>query len=132
VWNIVANAFSKADRQARKKRSYSNSKKAEKNPMHGKVAEEHPRHVARVADGNGYFMVLKPEWYTGRRGSKHVFEHSVEFCRAAGLAEVPAGFVIHHVDGDKTNNQLNNLALLSVGAHTRLHSLQGATTIRKE
>lgn len=132
VWGIVATSFSKAERLERKRRNYARSKQGSKNPMFGKQKEEHPRFIGRVADGNGYFMVLKPEWYTGRAGSKHVFEHSVVFCEAAGLTEVPKGFCVHHLDHDKANNAITNLALLSVGAHSRLHSLEGATTIRKE
>lgn len=29
--------------------------------------------------------------------------------------------VVHHIDGDKTNNNMNNLALMTRPAHTRLH-----------
>lgn len=32
--------------------------------------------------------------------------------------------VVHHIDGDKTNNRINNLALMDVSAHARLHSLE--------
>ena len=28
-----------------------------------------------VADGKGYLMILKPSWYTGRKGCKHIFYH---------------------------------------------------------
>ena len=31
--------------------------------------------------------------------------------------------VVHHIDGDKNNNLLGNLALMTHGAHTRLHCL---------
>lgn len=29
--------------------------------------------------------------------------------------------VVHHIDGDKSNNDINNLALMTRSAHTRLH-----------
>jgi len=29
--------------------------------------------------------------------------------------------VVHHIDGDKLNNNINNLALLTISGHTRLH-----------
>ena len=31
---------------------------------------------------------------------------------------------VHHIDGDKLNNDVNNLALLTVSAHARLHRFQ--------
>ena len=35
---------------------------------------------------------------------------------------VPQGFFIHHKDGDKTNNDINNLVLLDALTHNRIHS----------
>lgn len=37
------------------------------------------------------------------------------------IGPVPEGFGVHHVDGDKTNNCLYNLELISLGNHARLH-----------
>jgi len=36
---------------------------------------------------------------------------------------IPEGYVIHHIDGDKTNNCLENLACLLRGEHTSLHNI---------
>ena len=72
-------------RKTRKQRSYQLSKQGDKNPMKGKFGESHPRYKERVSDGKGYMMVLKPDWYTGRKGSHHVFEHSVVMCKALGI-----------------------------------------------
>lgn len=118
--------------QIRKSVCYSRSKLGDKNPMTGKTGDAHHCYVGDVSDGKGYHMVLKPDWYTGRQGSKHVFKHQVVMCAALGLTELPAGYVVHHVDGNKQNNDLNNLALMTQGAHTRLHQRERATTIRKE
>lgn len=35
--------------------------------------------------------------------------------------DIPNGFHIHHIDGNKANNDISNLALLSPRAHNRLH-----------
>ena len=38
-----------------------------------------------------------------------------------GYDKIPAGFVIHHIDGDKDNNQYYNLILLHRKDHKRVH-----------
>ena len=38
-----------------------------------------------------------------------------------GFDKIPAGFVIHHIDGDKNNNQYYNLILLHKKDHRRIH-----------
>jgi hypothetical protein len=108
----------------RKRQCYSVSKQADKNPMWGIESDKHPRYKGEVSDGKGYVMVLKPDWFTGRRGSKHVFKHTVVMCEALGLTELPRGFVVHHIDGDPTNNDIHNLALVTVNGHSRVHSLE--------
>ena len=35
---------------------------------------------------------------------------------------IPEGFVIHHIDGNKANNELENLELLPIGEHHSIHS----------
>ena len=35
---------------------------------------------------------------------------------------VPSGFFIHHIDGDKTNNSIDNLTLMDALTHKRIHS----------
>lgn len=130
VVNWVNKNYSREFRRTRKKRCYSKSKTGAKNPVFGKRGPETPNYVGRVSDGRGYYMVVKPDWYTGRPGSHHVFEHSVVMCKALGLTEMPKGFVVHHVDGDSKNNSIDNLALLTNSAHSKLHrKMERATTI---
>ena len=99
-------------------------KKGNLNPMFGKKGEQHHNYKGIVDDGNGYYMVLKPEWYTGRKGSKHVFMHSVVMCEHLGITEIPKGFTVHHIDFDKHNNDISNLALMTINAHAKLHQYQ--------
>lgn len=139
VLEIINSKYSKEYQDARKAHMYRQSKLAENNPMFGKTGENHPGYIGTVSDGNGYLMCLKPDWYTGRPGSKHVFLHSVVMCEALGITEIPKGFVVHHVDGNKLNNDISNLALLTTSAHGKLHSIernlcyvQRSEKIRKE
>lgn len=133
VWSVVAKNFTEEERHERKCKNYSRSKSGENNQNWGLFREQHPNWKGDVADGKGYIIVLRPDWFTGRKGSKHVFKHTIVMCEALGVTELPAGFCIHHIDGDKTNNDINNLALMTQTAHQRLHSrLKRATTISKE
>lgn len=133
VWRYIQNAYSKTQRDQRKSRTYANSKTGDKNPQYGKSGEDtaHWKGGNPVADGKGYLIVPKPDWYTGRAGSKYVFQHTIIMCEALHLVGLPAGFVVHHIDGNKTNNVLSNLALMTIEAHARLHSLERVTTSRK-
>ena len=80
-----------------------------------------------------FFKEIEPDWYTGRKGSKHVFSHHVVVCEALGLTAIPKGWVVHHCDENPYNNDFSNLVLLTVADHARLHAaLKGSTTISKE
>jgi hypothetical protein len=38
---------------------------------------------------------------------------------------IPDGFEIHHIDGDRSNNDLSNLKLVSIEEHLEIHRSQG-------
>lgn len=48
------------------------------------------------------------------------FEHCVVWENANGV--IPDGMQIHHIDHDKTNNDLSNLQLVTPLEHKRIHS----------
>lgn len=131
VQHFISKNYSIDFRNKRKSISYKNSKLGDKNPMKGKTKELHHNYIGEVSDGKGYIMCLKPEWYTGRKGCKHVFKHHIVMCELLGITEIPKGFNVHHIDKNPLNNNPNNLALLTSEAHTRLHQLERATTRRK-
>jgi hypothetical protein len=62
-----------------------------------------------------------------------VFVHSLVVCENLGLTEIPKGWVVHHCDINPYNNSFDNLVMITMSDHTRLHRyLAGATTISKE
>ncbi len=134
VSNYAKRHYSSAYRKQRKVANYSRSKQGDRNPMFGVRGAEHHNYVGVVSDGKGYLMVLKPDWYTGRKGSKHIFLHHVVVCEALGLSAIPRGWCVHHCDENTQNNRLSNLVLLTLADHVRLHqwlALKGATTMAK-
>jgi len=133
VWKYTKKNYSKEYRKNRKVKNYRSSKMGEKNPMFGKFAEDHHCFVGLVSDHKGYWMQLKPDWFTGRQHSKHVFVHHIVVCEHMGLTEIPKGWNVHHCDHNPENNSFSNLVLITMSDHQKLHCfLKGATTISKE
>lgn len=72
----------------------------------------------REITAGGYVRVL----HAGRLW----LEHRLVWERAHG--KVPAGYQIHHSNGDRTDNRLENLRLVDSVEHKRIHS--GCTKVR--
>lgn len=64
---------------------------------------------------DGYFRLYK--WYKKKTYRKLL--HRYIFEQAYG--EIPTGYVIHHKDNDRLNNSLQNLQMMTIGEHTKLH-----------
>ena len=124
VQKILSDNFSEKYRNERKAKLYRLSKRCENSPRFQKYGADSSQWVGGIVDdGNGYDMIKKPEWYTGRKGSDYVFLHTVVMCEHLGLTELPKGYVVHHIDGNKKNNTIDNLAVMTVSGHSKLHSL---------
>lgn len=61
--------------------------------------------------------------FVGRKNNSLVKLHRVVWSHYFG--DIPDGYIIHHVDGDKENNQIENLQLMTHGEHSRLHHSDG-------
>jgi len=86
------------------------------NPMTGKTREQHHNWVGECDDGYGYLTCL----HLGQR----MFVHRVVMAEALGLSSLPEELDVHHIDGNKKNNVLDNLALVTRLGHRAIHFLQ--------
>jgi len=97
-------------------------KVGEKNPMKGKIKMLHHNAVEKSVDANGYILVFAPDWYSGRTDGNKVLEHIIVYCEHNGYAFLPKGMVVHHLDSNKQNNHPDNLVLVSIQDHRRIHA----------
>jgi len=69
-----------------------------------------------------YELVLAPDDYPGKRyRGRYCYEHHLVFWRAHGV--LPGDDeTIHHKNGNRRDNRLENLELLKRGAHTAQHN----------
>lgn len=75
---------------------------------------------------SGYVRLFMPE-HVLANADGYVLEHRLVLYNA-GIV-VPEGWHTHHLDGDKTNNAVDNLAVMRASAHHRLHiQAAGAVT----
>jgi len=109
------------ERRTLAKLRYSASKSGDKNPMKGKTREKHHNWIGECEDDDGYLTVI----HNGKRR----FVHRVVMAEALGLDVLPRSLAVHHIDGDKKNNDLDNLALVTHAGHNAIHYLQGEDSL---
>ena len=76
--------------------------------------------VDDLKNGN-YILVLAPKSYPGKKyRSKYCYEHHLVYWKETGIV-VSSDEVIHHIDGNKTNNCFSNLELKKKSLHDSEH-----------
>ncbi len=80
--------------------------------------------LLRERDINGYRGIYKPDWptaYTSNNWKGFVYEHRYLMEREMGRS-LRDDEIVHHLDGNRYNNRISNLVVLSNSAsHMRLH-----------
>ena len=116
VGYVIGHCLPPDERKALARLRYSASKTGTKNPMKGKCGEQHHNWKGECDDGNGYLTCI----HNGERQ----FVHRVVMAQAVGVPKITDELVVHHIDGDKTNNDLDNLALVTKAGHKAVHYMQ--------
>lgn len=87
------------------------------------------RRAQRIHTGTGYVQIFRPERPLARADG-YVFEHR-GIVHDAGI-QVPDGCHVHHRNGDKTDNRLENLEVISAADHTRRHIAEAGFVVTNQ
>lgn len=84
-----------------------------------KRSERRRQHSVQEVDGIRFYF--KPEGYYKADHAKYggITMHRYVWERHHG--GIPSGFHVHHIDGDKANNEISNLEVLSASEHSTHH-----------
>ena len=76
--------------------------------------------MVEIVSGTKQIFNGLPYWKCGfyfQRFGKRLHRAVWEFHNG----EIPSGFAVHHIDGDRANNQIDNLALMPMADHAAHH-----------
>lgn len=102
----------------------------------GPMSEEQKRKLSdsrlEWAEENAVGFSIKPSGYVEytRGPNKGRSEHVVMIERRIGRRLIK-GECVHHIDGDRSNNSIDNLALMTISGHARLHRREDALAGRR-
>lgn len=83
---------------------------------------------------NGYILVYKPHHKRAHKSGAHtgyVYEHILKVENSLGR-ELTPDEVVHHIDENRSNNNLNNLLVLTRSEHTLLHRHPNIVSIKND
>ena len=81
------------------------------------LSVSHSRPLWSKQEDQGYMLIKTPSGW--------IQEHRWIYMIENGLKEIPDGYVVHHIDGNKLNNKIENLIMMTVADHVKLHWSQG-------
>lgn len=98
------------------------------NPMYGRKGKNHPGWKGGISNNRDYIIIYKPDHpYCDSKGyipeQRLVLEYYYTILLDYIVFINPKIYDIHHIDGDKRNNNYWNLELLTKSEHTILHNI---------
>ena len=95
-------------------------KSGKNNHMYGLRGENSQFFTGDRLNNYGYQLLYKPE-HPNAYPDGYVLEHRYVMSEHLGRP-LRKSEVVHHIDGDKLNNRIENLELMNRSSHMKLHS----------
>jgi len=87
--------------------------------------------IEKHVDASGYTTVKDIDGIFGKKDA-WVPEHRLEMSKFIGVP-LPSGAHVHHINGNKSDNRIENLAIVSARGHNNIHkTIQTKVIIEKE
>lgn len=81
-----------------------------------------PKPLPHISYGGRKFTLGVNGYYRATEGDREYLHRAIW---EAERHPIPDGWDVHHIDHDKTNNDISNLHCLDKAEHTRLHAAEG-------
>jgi len=91
-----------------------------KHGNHAKASRQHRWKPGGSVAHNGYVKTRVGKDHPLADANGYAYEHHVVWC-AAGNPMLAIGQTLHHINGDKTDNRIANLRLMTRAEHNALH-----------
>ena len=92
------------------------------NPMSGRNGKKNPNYkFGRWIRKDGYVLILLRG---NKKQSKYILEHRLVMQKFLGR-KLKRNEIVHHKNGNRSDNRIENLELLSNSEHTSLHAKRG-------
>ena len=75
---------------------------------------EYDRYIFTMDNRTGYYLSARPIY-----NNKRIMLHRYVWIKHNG--EIPEDYVVHHIDGNKENNNISNFTLMSNYEHSKMH-----------
>lgn len=94
-----------------------------KHGNHVRGSRHHRWNPGRMLTEHGYVKVRVGKSHPLADPNGYAYEHHLVICSAIGRLLRP-GEVVHHKNGDKTDNRLENLELVTRAEHNAIHNCE--------